>query len=238
MILIIDTRCIHIRMKSFFSGVSKQIPLEIHSSSDNSRISTSAMYNILDRLKRNRNRQSTKDNYFTIWRLFNRFVLKLDNIPDNWEDRVYLFLTNLTYEGKQSSTIRSYLSAIRAILWDNQYELKNNELELKAITRMCKLTYDIVQQREPVRLPLLEMMLFEFGRMFKDQPYLLTMYRTLICIAYYGLFRIDELAKGDHAVLAKDVEIATNKQKVKLTLHIKDTWSLYQTARNQNIVTV
>ena len=51
------------------------------SSSDTSRISANAMRNISDRLTMNRNRDSTKAKYHTIWKLFSQFILKLDDIP-------------------------------------------------------------------------------------------------------------------------------------------------------------
>ena len=38
-------------------------------------------------------------------------------------------------------------------------------------------------------------------------------------MSYYGLFRIGELTKGTHPILAKDVHIATNKKKLLLILH-------------------
>ena len=74
-----------------------------------------AMFNILEQLKMQRNRSSTKANYVKIWRLFNNFVIKLDIMPKNWEDRVFLFVTHLALKGRKSSTIRSYVSAIKAI---------------------------------------------------------------------------------------------------------------------------
>ena len=115
------------------------------SSSNPSKISTSAMFNILERLKLNRNRKSTQENYYTVWKLFNKFIVKLDKIPDNWEDRVFLFLTHMVLNGQKSTTVRSYFSAIKSILWDDHYELSNNELELRAITRACKLSNDQLQ---------------------------------------------------------------------------------------------
>ena len=55
--------------------------------------------------------------------------------------------------------------------------------------------------------------------MFPDQPYLTLLYRALFSTAYFGLFRIGELTKGMHPVLAKDVHIADNKRKMLFILH-------------------
>ena len=67
------------------------------------------------------------------------------------------------------------------------------------------------------------MILFEFGCIFPTQPYLLTLYRALFIIAYYGLFRIGELVKGDHTVLACNVHTALNKKKSLLILYSSKT---------------
>ena len=67
------------------------------------------------------------------------------------------------------------------------------------------------------------MLLFEVQRLFANQPYLTKMYLAFFSLAYYGLFRVGELAKGDHPVLAKDVELATNKKKMRFVLHTSKT---------------
>ena len=74
-----------------------------------------------------KNRQSTKENYLAIWRHFNKFLIKLDRRPPLWEDRVSLFSAYLIEHRKvQSSTLRSYISAIKRILTDDGYEWNNN----------------------------------------------------------------------------------------------------------------
>ena len=47
------------------------------------------------------------------------------------------------------------------------------------------------------------------------QPYLALLFVTMLCTAYYGLFLIGEIActQHGHAALAKDVQIASNKNK-------------------------
>ena len=181
------------------------------------------MLNILDRLKTMRNRESTKANYVAIWRMFNNFIIKLDIIPKYWEDRVFLFVTHLALKCRKSTTIRCYILAIKAILWENNYDLSNSELELRAITRVCRLANDKLQPRLPVKLQLLEMIIFEIKRIYKQQPYLESMYSALFTIAYYGLLRIGEVAAGDHTIEARNVFIATNKNKIELILFSSKT---------------
>ena len=124
-----------------------------------------------------------------------------------------MFCTFLVEEGLQSCTIRSYISAIKCVLKDDGYPWEDDQFLLTTLTRACCNINDRVRIRRPIRLKLLETILFEIKRIFADQPYLSTMYLAFFSLAYYGLFRVGELAKGDHPVLAKDVEIGTNKRK-------------------------
>ena len=83
-----------------------------------SSISSKQMCNILEKLKCQTTRKSTSDNYYSIWRKFNQFLIKLDRKPQTWERRVALYGAYLVDIGTQSSTIKSYFSAIKKILWD------------------------------------------------------------------------------------------------------------------------
>ena len=58
---------------------------------------------IMNNLKARRFRKSTERNYYKIWKLFNKFFIRLDRKPKTWQQRA-------------SSTIKSYISAIKTIL--------------------------------------------------------------------------------------------------------------------------
>ena len=49
------------------------------------------------------------------------------------------------------------------------------------------------------------------------------MYKTIFLVAYYGLFRIGELASGSHPVKAANVHIAQNKNKMLFVLYSSKT---------------
>ena len=51
------------------------------SSSSSSKISMSDIQSIVEQLKLQRHRQSTKDNYYGIWKTFNQFFIRLDIKP-------------------------------------------------------------------------------------------------------------------------------------------------------------
>ena len=61
------------------------------SSGGSTTLSTHAISNIVDRLKYEGNRGSTRKNYHTIWKIFAQFYANLDTKPNNWEDRIVLF---------------------------------------------------------------------------------------------------------------------------------------------------
>ena len=61
------------------------------------------------------------------------------------------------------------------------------------------------------------------GEKFDQQPYLKSLYQTLLSTTYFGLFRNGEVTKGPHVIKAADVFVATNKRKMKFILHTSKT---------------
>ena len=95
---------------------------------------------------------------------------------------------------------------------------------LGTITKSCHLINDELYIRLPIRMRLLDEILFELERYFgANQPYLEKLYKSAFSLAYYGMMRIGELSSGSHPVLAKDVHIARHKNKILLMLHTLKT---------------
>ena len=133
-------------------------------------------------------------------------------MPQSWEQRTALFCAHLVDRGLKSTTLRSYVSAIKCILKDDKYKWVDGEVVLDSLIRACKLKNDIVTPRLPISKRLLELILFEIGRLFNQQPYLEILYKTVLAIGYYGLFRIGEMTvPGDHTIKASNVHVAKNK---------------------------
>ena len=199
------------------------------SSSGASTISSSHMWQVIERLKANRNRISTRNTYLQIWRNFNKFLIRLDEKPDKWEQRVALYCAFLIEKGNKSSTVKSYVSAIKRILTDDGYCWSDNLILLSSMTRACRLENDKVFHRLSIQLGLLELVLFEIERLFNKQEYLEILYKTIFVIAYYGMFRVSELASDgkptslNHTMRAKDVHIAQNKEKLLIILYTSKT---------------
>ena len=79
--------------------------------------------------------------------------------------------------------------------------------------------------RLPIQKGLLELLLFEIERFFKEnnQPYLKIMYKALFSLAYYGMMRVGELTMSDHTLKACNIHIGGNKDKLMMTLYTSKT---------------
>ena len=210
----------------FTTGAKKSKKKKRSSSSDSSsRISTAHMEAIVTKLISMQHRSSTAKNYLAVWRKFNKFVIELDRKPKLWEDCTTLFIGYLIDNGMQSSTIKSYVSAIKKTLIMDGYDWNDSLLQVRSLTRACRLINDMVRTRLPIQCGLLEMILFEVQRIFtnKKQLYLELLYKTLFAMAYYGLMRIGEITDSPHVLLAKNVHIAKNKDKLMLVLYSSKT---------------
>ena len=195
-------------------------------STTSSRISTSSIEKIIDKLRMQKHRDSTRNNYYTVWKLFNKFFISLDRKPDKWGSRLALFVGYLIECKKQISTIKSYISAIRAVLKDNKIKLEEDQYLINSLTKACRLINGKqVRHRLPIQKPLLRIILKKVEEYYlkRNQPYLRIMYQCLLSTMYFGLFRVGELTKGKHTVLARNVNIASNKKKFLFVLPTSKT---------------
>ena len=165
------------------------------------------------------------DNYYRVWKVFNNFFLRLDSKPDNWEDRITLFAAYLIDSNKKSTTVKSYVSAIKAILARIHIDVNEDRCLLKSLTRACKITKDTVTLRFPIQKGMLRILMKYTTQHFDSigQLYLKTMYLALLSTMYYGLFRIGELTDSQHTVKACDVQIGINKNKMLFILRSSKT---------------
>ena len=129
---------------------------------------------VVENLRSKGFKESTFNSYLIIWQAFNKFLVRLDALPDQWEDRTMLFCSHLIENGAQSATVKSYVSAIKAVLkvgLDN-YNCCDEKVLLCSLTKACKIQNDVLHSRLPIRLSLLEVLLFELPRVFPSQPFL------------------------------------------------------------------
>ena len=108
------------------------------------------------------------------------------------------------------------------------YKWSEDEILLSTMTKACKVKNDVVYYRRPIFKSLLEILLFELERLFCKDIYLEVLYKTILSVGYYGLFRVGELAAdlksvSNHAIKAKDVHLGKNKDKILFILHSSKT---------------
>ena len=125
------------------------------------------------------------------------------------------------------TTINSYVSALKSILKEDSIEVSEDRFLLNSLVRACRLRDNTVTICRPIQKPLLHLILKQVDCKFlsraNPQPYLASMYKALFVSAYYGFLRIGEVVTGTHSILAKDVHIGTNKQKLLFILRSSKT---------------
>ena len=119
-------------------------------SSTSSKLSTREISSIVEELKQHQHWDSTRKNYYAVWRLFNKFFIRLDVKPKNWKDRLTLFVGHLIQQNRQSSTVKNYVSAIKAVLKMNNIKIKEDQYLLSSLTHACKLKNDTFRARLPI----------------------------------------------------------------------------------------
>ena len=183
------------------------------------------MEHLVQKLLNQQIRKSTIKTYMNIWRQFNNFVISLDVKPDSWEARTTLYIAYLIDNGKQSASVKSYVSAIKKLLVLDGYKWQDNEVLLNSLTRACRMINDRVHHRLPIYCSFLEMILFEVERVYslQSQLYLEYLYKAMFIICYYGMMRIGEVTESPHVLKARNVHMATNKDKLLLILYSSKT---------------
>ena len=128
----------------------------------------------------------------------------------------------IKFKGLQSSTIKSYVSAIKSKLLADNYIWSNEKIKLATLTSFCSRKNDRYKTRLLISYKLLQHILFETYRMMTS-PFTILLYQTAFSLAYYGLMRIGELAISEHVIKAKDIHKANNKNKILIVLYSSKT---------------
>ena len=135
-----------------------------------------------------------------------------------------LYVAFLIDSKRKSTTIKCYVSAIKAVLKSEGVKICQDNEVLGMLIHACKLKNDIIQTRLPICRGLLEVLINSVEKIFDPpQPYLSILYRALLATTYFGLFRVGELTQSKHVVRAKDVHIALNKDKLMFILRSSKT---------------
>ena len=145
-------------------------------------------------------------------------------MPKTWEERVSIYCAYLiTEKGCKSSTIKSYVSAIKDVLTADDYTWDNEKLKISSLISSCQSKNDRIINKFPIQIGLLEILLYETERKLSNQPFLEILYKNIFCFLYYGLCRIGEVTSGNHPIKAKDVYVSLENEKILLILYTSKT---------------
>ena len=151
--------------------------------SDGGMIAMKQVQAVVDKLSMERYRDSTRQTYYHIWKLFNQFFLKLDDKLQSWSDRLVLFTGFLVDSQLQSTMVKTYISTIKGILIEIGVRLNPDKFLLTSLTKACRLKNDVAVQRYAIRKGMLKMILDEVDKMYKQkriqQPYLNRLFKTV-----------------------------------------------------------
>ena len=174
----------------------------------------------MERLKNERLRNSTHRNYYSVWRTFNEFFVRLDVRPNDWSDRLSLFVTYLVDQKYRSQTVKSYISAIKGVLREDGVQIHADQFLLSALTCACRMKNDNVKARLPIHKGMLQIIVRKTVEHFNslNQPYLARLYSSVFVTMYFGLLRVGEVTTGNHPVQVGDVHVGFNKKKILLIL--------------------
>ncbi len=165
--------------------------------------------------------KSTREAYIRAWKKFTEFLAKLDEDPGSWEERLVLFFTRLSEQGRASSTIRTYIAGVKSRLKIKNVYLNENHYLLKLMYKGAAKT-DSIRLRLPVTKEMLGPLLRRVDLALRDEFEQL-LFRTVIATAYHGAFRIGELVGSEHAVKDGNVVGSKTSDKVRVLLHSSKT---------------
>ena len=211
------------------AGLTDQNHSEFETSSNSSSLlSTRDIMELVEQLHHECFRSTTQQNYYGIWKNFNKIFLRLDVKPNAWEERLTLYVGYLVGCNKQSATIKSYISVIKAVLYGMGIELNEDCYLLVSLTKACRLSNDKLHAKIPIQWSLFNAIIDKCDDLEEQhQWYLTCMYRALFVISYYGMLWIGEVSTEDHPIKATEVHMGQNKQKLMIILRTSKMHNLF-----------
>ena len=128
-------------------------------------------------------------------------------------------------KGRKSTTVKSYISAIKAVLRQDGVEMNEDKYLLTSLTKACQYVNGVVRTRLPIQRGLCGYLVKQTEEHFQDlgQPYLAALYTLIFASSYYVMLRIGEVTMGAHPIKVKDVRISKSKKKIAFILRSSKT---------------
>ena len=95
---------------------------------------------IAERLTREQRCRATRRTYKYGWYNFNNFLINLDCRPESWDEKLALFTAYLIQNANPGPTIKSYVSAVKAILQEDGAHIEDNSVTLTSLLKPTKYT--------------------------------------------------------------------------------------------------
>ena len=113
-------------------------------------------------------------------------------MPNTWEDRFATYIAALIKLEREPQTIKSYISAVKAVLSTEQIYIKEDSYILGALVKACKVRNGMLFVRLPTQKGLLRLLIYQTTEYYQNrsQDYLCTLYKAMIATAYNGLLRV------------------------------------------------
>lgn len=131
-----------------------------------------------------------------------------------------LFIAYMIKKRYEKATISTYISGIKYVLRNILHvDVDNNAFRFTALIKAARYKSNKVAITMPIKPGLMSRILQEIPKIprFQNQPYFIKLYRAMFFAAYYGLLTVGEMT-GKHAITAKNMHIARNKDKVQMRL--------------------
>ena len=98
--------------------------------------------------------------------------------------------------------IKSYISAIKAVLMEDNIEISEDKFLISSLIRSCRIHNDQIVVKLPIKRDLVGLLLKIIKDIFLDngQPFLASLYQALFATTYFGLFRIGEVTCSPHVL--------------------------------------
>ena len=151
--------CFHIVVKKHKKKASSAL-------STSSRLSSCKISDIVQRLKLQQYRNSTRRNYYAVWKVFSKFYVRLDHRLMEWSECLTLFVGYLVQKRYQSATVKSYISAIKAVLKEDGVKVTEDQYTLASLVRACKLRNDQIHTRLLIQHSMLSVLLRQINMYF------------------------------------------------------------------------
>ena len=169
--------------------------------------------------------KSTRQVYSRAWALFQECMLSINqpqisvsNLPLSMA-KILIFLTYLKIQGFASSTITTYVSAIGYVHKFHSVTDPTASFVVQRCLAAVNKHFGSADARLPITQFLLSRLILATDNIITSS-YQATLFKAMLSVAFYGLFRIGEITvqkSGDISLLFENIKIHQDRIVIKIT---------------------